>query len=56
MIDWETSSLSLLETLEGNQTGFLCASVANPGIKNVRESVQIQVVSENFTALGMVIL
>lgn len=60
MIEWEASNVSFLETLEGNRTldGILfgelfCASIVNPGINNAQQSVQIQVVSEDFTAEGM---
>ena len=53
MIEWEASNISLLENLEGSQLGgSLCASVVNPGINNTNQSVQIQVVSEDFTAQG----
>lgn len=50
MIEWEASSISLLENLENS--GSLCASVVNPGINDTQQSVQIQVKSENFTAQG----
>lgn len=50
MIEWETNNISLLESPEG---GLLCASVVNPGINNAQQSVQIQVVSNNFTAQGI---
>ncbi len=53
MIEWEVSNVSLSETLDGNLLGgLLCASVVNPGISNTRQFVQIQVVSEDFTAKG----
>lgn len=53
MIEWEASNISLSETLDGNLLGgLLCASVVNPGINNARQFVQIQVVSEDFTAQG----
>lgn len=60
IIEWEASNVSFLETLESNQTldGILfgelfCASVINPGINNTQQSIQIQVVSEDFTAEGI---
>ena len=53
MIEWEASNVSFTESLEGNVlSGFLCASVVNPGINNARQFVQLEVVSEDFMAQG----
>ena len=53
MIEWEASNVSLSENLESILLGgSLCASVVNPAINNTNQSVQIQVVSEDFTAQG----
>ena len=51
MIEWEPSNVSVSENPEGSLL-HVCASVVNAGINNTQQSVQIQVVSENFTAQG----
>ena len=53
MIEWEANNISVSENLESILLGgSLCASIVNPNINNTGQSVQIQVVSENFTAEG----
>lgn len=53
MIEWEASNVSYSEILTNDLLdGSLCASIVNPDVNNTQRSVQIQVVSENFTAQG----
>ena len=53
MIEWEANNISVSESFGSILLGgSLCASVVNPDINNTNQSVQIQVVSENFTAQG----
>ena len=55
MIEWEASNITLSENLESSQSpGTLCASVVNPAINNTQQAVQIQVVTQNFTAQGSI--
>ena len=56
-IEWEASNVTVSENMgisppAAGGAGSLCASIINPGINDSRQAVQIQVVTENFTAQG----
>ena len=56
-IEWEANNVTLSEnvgrtTPRAGVADSLCASIINPGINDSRQEVQIQVITENFTAEG----
>ena len=58
VITWEASNVTVSENVGISLPGgasSLCASIINPGINDSNQAVQIQVVTENFTAQGSLV-
>ena len=51
MIEWEVDTLAVVEGAQSSPV-FLCASVVNPDLFNFRQTVQLQIFTQNSTAQG----
>ena len=49
VIEWEPDALTIVESASNVS---LCASITNPDLMNLRQAVQLQVITLNSTAQG----